>query len=326
MSLLAILRTILRHKVATMPIVLLTLVGVGYVVAFTTPVYEAKASYAFINPPGPPSPAEVARDPNLANIQADNPYTRFADQSVVVDILVRKVVSGQVRRELLKEGADPRYDVIPSRQFGSSPIAEVTGVGATAAIAETTARTVSEALRYQLKALQAAEGVAPRYMIRALEVEGPEGARLRVASRVRSLVAVLGLGTVVLFVMVSITEAFDIKRAERLDQVGGPELNDTTGRSPRGRRRGRPSVAQDREAGDDGDGLGPGVGTPETEAETPPAPAGARAGQPDRRSAAPAAWLPGSDGEEEAETSPAPEQSPGRQRSTDSTEGKAPVE
>lgn len=213
---LMIAKALLRHKVISLVVAGLTLAGVVYIVAFTPAVYEVTSSYAFFNPPGPPSAAAVAKDPSLADINADNPFTRFADQAVVIDIIARSVNSDRAREELESKGADYRYTVVPSRRFGSSsPIAEVNGVGDSAGQAINTAKLVGSALERELRALQEAESVDERYMIRTVVVDPPEAARLRISSRLRSLVAVFGLGTVLLFVLVSVAEALDAHRAAR---------------------------------------------------------------------------------------------------------------
>ena len=87
MDLLLIARKIWRYKLATLPVIFLTLCGAVYAVAFKDPVYEAKSSYLLINPPAPPTAEEIARNPQLGRVNADNPYTRYADQSVVVEVL-----------------------------------------------------------------------------------------------------------------------------------------------------------------------------------------------------------------------------------------------
>ena len=133
MDLLLIARTIWRYKLATLPVIVLTLCGVVYAVAVKDPVYEAKSSYVLINPPAPPTPDEVAHDPALGRVNADNPYTRFTDPSVVIQVLTGALNSESARRALEDAGADSRYTVAPSAEPGyfTSPIVYITGVGAT---------------------------------------------------------------------------------------------------------------------------------------------------------------------------------------------------
>jgi hypothetical protein len=87
-------------------------------------------------------------------------------------------------------------------------------VGPTPEKALETTRLVSAALEKELRDIQVRESVNERYLIRAVQVESTDEARLRVSSRLRSLVAVLALGTFLLFVLVSIADAVGIKRAE----------------------------------------------------------------------------------------------------------------
>lgn len=222
MSILAILETIWRHKLAALPVILATLAGAAYVVALSEPTYEAKASFVFINPPAPPTPAQIEREPSLAGVKADNPFTRFPDQSVVVDVLARRVNSEEVRTELVRQGADKRYEVVPSRRFGSSvPILEVVGVGATPDSAMITLRLVGDRVEKELQALQTMEGVDPRFLIRALEVEASPKARARVSSKARSLVGILALGALATLTAVSLAEAIGTRRAARRERLGG---------------------------------------------------------------------------------------------------------
>ena len=75
-------------------------------VAVKEPVYEASSSYILINPPAPPTPEDIARDPSLGRINSDNPYTRFADQSVMIEVLASTMASESAQRALLEAGAD----------------------------------------------------------------------------------------------------------------------------------------------------------------------------------------------------------------------------
>ena len=98
MDLLSIARKIWRYKLSTLPVLFLTLCGAIYVVAVKEPVYEASSSFILINPPAPPTAEEIARDPALGRINSDNPYTRFSDQSVVVEVLASSLTSPSALR------------------------------------------------------------------------------------------------------------------------------------------------------------------------------------------------------------------------------------
>jgi hypothetical protein len=219
-DLLLIARKIWRYKLATLPVIVLTLCGAVYAVAVKDPVYEAKSSYVLINPPAPPTAEEIARDPALGRVNADNPYTRFADQSVVVQVLTGALSSESARRALEDQGADSRYTVAPSSELGySSPIVQITGVGATPRNAVHTAEVVGDALKRELDRMQAVRGVDPKYEIKTHAVEPPAGAELRASGQARTLVAVLALGAVLLFMVVSVADAVTNMRRQRWERA-----------------------------------------------------------------------------------------------------------
>lgn len=225
MNLLSIARKLWRYKLLTVPVVLLTLCGAVYVVAIKEPVYEASSSYVLINPPAPPTPEDVAREPSLGRINADNPYTRFSDQSVIVEVLASSMANVSAQRALLQAGADPRYTVERASQFGySSPILKITAQASTPKVAVRSAKLVGSAVTRQLNEMQQAEGVDSLYRIKAHKVETAGGAQLRASSQLRSLVGVLGLGAVLLFVVVSVGDALATLRMERTGRRASSQL------------------------------------------------------------------------------------------------------
>jgi hypothetical protein len=216
MDLLSIVRKIWRYKLVTLPVLLLTLCGAIYVAAVKDPVYEASSSFVLINPPAPPTAEDIARDPALGRIDSDNPYTRFSDQSVVVEVLASSITSPSAMRTLEKAGADPRYTVAPASEFGySSPLVQITAQGWTPEAAMRSAKLVTDAVTRELERMQQAEGVNPEYRIRARQLDAPDSAELRASGQLRMLVAVLALGAVLLFVVVSAADALAALRAER---------------------------------------------------------------------------------------------------------------
>ena len=220
MDLLSIARKFWRYKLLTAPIVLLTLVGAAYVVAVKQPVYEAKSSFVLLNPPAPPTAEDIARDPSLAKINSDNPYTRFGDQSVVIQVLSSTMSGDSARRALVKAGADERYTVAPNAEFGySSPIVEITAAGPSAQAAMRSATIIGEATTKELNRMQEAYRIDEHYRIKAIPVETPDEAKLQASGKLRSLVGVLGLGAVLLFIVVSVVDAFAALRVEQTRRV-----------------------------------------------------------------------------------------------------------
>jgi hypothetical protein len=216
MSLLLIARKVWRYKLATLPILALIVVGAFYAIAVKTSVYEAASTYILVNPPPPPTDTEIAHDPSLGRLDSDNPYTRFSDQTVLVQVLSSRLTSEEGRAALAKRGADPSYTAAPSAEFGSSaPILQITGTGPTPAAAVKTAELVGTALTEELTRMQKVRGVSEKYRIKAQEVVAPHGATLKASGKLRMLVAVFGLGVVLMFLVVSVADALSTIRAER---------------------------------------------------------------------------------------------------------------
>jgi hypothetical protein len=229
MSLLLIVTKLWKYKFVTLPIVAVTLVGSFYVVAVAAPTYETTASYILVNPPPGPTEADIQQNPALKRVHADNPYTRFSDGgSVLVQVLTSRLSSDATRLMLVKQGADPNYIAAPSVSFGFGvPLLEITGTGTTAAQAVATANLVGQALSNELNRMQA--GIDPTYRINAEDVVPAHDAKLKPTGKLRSLVAVLALGTILLFLAVSVLDAVNALRAQWArrrfeDETGGSEV------------------------------------------------------------------------------------------------------
>jgi hypothetical protein len=222
MSLLLILGKLWKYKFATLPVLVLILVGAFYVIAVKAPTYEASSTYILVSPPAPPTDEEIARDPALGKIHADNPYTRYGDQTVVVQLLASRMNSEEGIRALAAQGAGP-YTVDSTPVFGSSaPIAQITTMGATPAAAIKTAQLVGRALTRELDGMQAARGTDSKYRIKADAVVVARDATLKASGKLRAFVAVFALGIVLLFIVVSVGDALSALRAQ-WRQGSGPQ-------------------------------------------------------------------------------------------------------
>jgi hypothetical protein len=222
MNLFSIARKLWRHKLVALPIVLLILCGVVYVVAVKQPVYEASSSYILINPPAPPTPADIERDPALGRLNSDNPYTRFTDESVMVDVLASSMMSESARRALVRAGADSRYMVTPSSGSTSGftkPIVQITAQGWSPEAAMRSAKLVGNALTGELARMQQVEGVDPGYRIRAQLVDPPDSAKVQASAQLRPLIGVLVLGVVLLLGVVVVADAMVTLRTGRIGQM-----------------------------------------------------------------------------------------------------------
>jgi capsular polysaccharide biosynthesis protein len=223
MDLISIFRAVWRHKLVTIPVILLTCLGAFYVVAIKAPVYEASASFALVYPPAPPTQAQIAADPKLAKINTSNPLLGYSDPSAVTQIVISLVGAPSSQQALVKAGAGTQYQIVPSA--GSTQIMSITGVGSTPQAAVLSANLVTQAAKNALHQVQANQGVNPRYMITSYQLVVPNQAAQKLSGKLRSLVAVLGLGVLLLFIGISIAEAIgkgkDKRQVESSTAAGG---------------------------------------------------------------------------------------------------------
>ncbi len=243
MDLLAMFRAVLRNRLFTIPVILLMLSRWCMGVLLLLANIRGHLGLRSLRAAGRASASEIAEDPALAEVNADNPYARV-DPSVVVGILVKRVGGPRARAALTAEGADPRYKIGSAGAYGvASPTVDITGVGSTAASAVKTADLVGDRMEKELDDIQSAQLVDDRYMVTAVQTEAVQGAQLKESSRLRSLLGVLGAGLVLLFVAVSIGEAIRSLRKER--------YGDTRRSSSRTRRRvDRVATSNGRDGGD----------------------------------------------------------------------------
>jgi len=244
MDLLSITRTLWRRRVLVVPVVALTIAGLAYVAVLTKPLYQMTIDYVFVPPPNPPTPAQIAQDPSLGMVDSINVFSRFSDQSIVADSIISRMTSSSMQQELVDAGADKRFTVSPVSLYGSpEPMVEVAGTGSTAAEAQRTGALVGAALRRSLYSMQRSLGTNPDYMFTALQV-GSSPPRLKVSGKLRSMAAVVGVGALLLFMVVSVADALEERRGEtqgsRSPTIavmgGGPGIvaNGSTGGTPNG--------------------------------------------------------------------------------------------
>jgi hypothetical protein len=234
-DLLTIWQTIWRRRWVALPVLLLTVVVAGWAVLLRPPVYESSATLLLLQPPGPPTPTQLQRDPALAGLNADNPYTRVYDPAVLIAVVADVVGSEPARRGLAGQGADDRYVITNTVRYGlSSPLVEITGTAATPAQATRTTGLVATAFAQQLRQLQAAEHVSPRYFVMVRMVDGPAAGRPRASDKVRVLVGVFGLGLIGLFSVISVADALGTMRARRRAYRSGRHRPAAPGPAPAG--------------------------------------------------------------------------------------------
>lgn len=214
MDLLSIAEILWRRKIVTIPVIVLTALAAFYVVKVKPPIYQAQSSLLMV-PPSPPTAAQIAANPQLAKINPNNPYINYGDLSVVADTLIDTVTDSSNQQALVAKGADPRYELTLSTDYGNPPIIDITGIGRTPQIAMRSAQLVTEAAEADLVTLQTDQGVNTLYMIKGTQLVTPSYASQSVSGKLRTLIAVLAAGVLMLFVAVSLIEAVDRRRREK---------------------------------------------------------------------------------------------------------------
>jgi len=214
MDLLSIIRAVWRCKVVTIPVILLTLLGAFYVVKIKPPVYDAQSSLLMLAPPGPPTASQIAADPKLKKQNSNNPYNAYGSLSVIADSVIERVTSAAAQPALLRQGANPQYQLALSTDPSFPPIIVITGVGNTPQEAILTANVVTRAAASDVYKLQQANGTGSQYMIKPVQLVKPTTATRSSSSKLRALIAVLGLGAVLLFIAVSVTDALSKRRKD----------------------------------------------------------------------------------------------------------------
>jgi hypothetical protein len=222
-DLLALAASLRRHRIVTLVMLVLTLVGAIGVLKVMPRDFNAYASYVLVNPVPPPTDRDVASNPSLAQGNSNNPYLRFASEGTVGQVLVARLSGDAVRQALVGEGADPGYTV--SQSPNSLQIMDLVGTGRSAQEAEKTLELMSDRVQAELHAMQQVYGADDSTLITVLPVAPPTDAHLIVSGTVRTLVGVVAAGVLVLFAAISLAEA----RRRIREETDGTAVDGTPG-------------------------------------------------------------------------------------------------
>jgi Chain length determinant protein len=222
MDLVSIVRALLRHKRLTITVILLTAVAGLAVIKLQPSVYSTSASVLLENPQGQATKSQISKDPSLKTASPFNPFLSYGDLDVAANAVLDLVNSPAVESELTKAGVDPRYTLTLSSDTDNPPIIDVSGVGSSAQSAIENATLLTNTIKTDLYQIQVAQGINPFYMITAVELIKPNQAYHASSGRTKSLAAVAGIGILLLFIVISASDAVDEwRRNSRRDAVAG---------------------------------------------------------------------------------------------------------
>jgi hypothetical protein len=221
-DLLNVLRTLRRFKWTTITVAGLTLGAIAILVFAVPKVYQVDAAYVLVNP-SVPSDAELARRPDLAAENRDNPYLRFTSQSMVGQVLATRMSSDDVRRDMLGQGISDDYVVSPSNDYGGAgQIVTVSGVGPSPEAASHATEVIVGRMVSELRGMQKVYGAVDRYLITLIPVQAPGEAKRVVSGQLRSVIAVGGVGLIILFAAISVRQAMDSRPKDPAERGAAP--------------------------------------------------------------------------------------------------------
>jgi capsular polysaccharide biosynthesis protein len=242
MDLFTIAATMWRHKIATIPIIVIILIGAAYIMVVKPPTYTSNAEVLLVSPPAGPTTAQIAADPALGKVDTNNPYLAYGSLVQVADVVIEVANSPTVATTLQSEGVTSKFTVALDNSFQNPPIIQVSGTGSNSAVATNTATLVTAEVIDALHQIQVAQKVNPAYMITAQEYVKPTLATKSSSSKLRLLIGFVALGLILMLIAVSIAQSLERRRNARNAAPAGP-------RSTRGKEReplsGKPDFAGD---------------------------------------------------------------------------------
>ena len=221
MDLITIAKSLWRVKWVSLVLLLATIGGgIGVIVA-VPPTYEATGSYLFFQPAAVPT-----TNPKTGEVESDNPFLRFGDPSVLLNVVARRVSDTESTERLVKKGASTDFTVQPSTRYGfSSPIIDINAQADSADLAINTVNLVGKAVADEVIAVQAEEGADARYMVTPRPIEIPQEATQRLARPLRMLLAVFALGGISMLMLAAIVQSWT-QRGSR--QTADPNIDSGT--------------------------------------------------------------------------------------------------
>jgi hypothetical protein len=221
MDVLSLLRLLGRHWRVTAPAALLTVLGLVAALQFSSPNYEATGSVLLLSPPEPPDVNDL---PVGTPAPVVGPFARYGDLAVVSDVLARFMDSDSKRAEFESQGVTG-YDVAANR-LERGPVVDVTGQGPNPDVAIQSTKIVLKEVEAVLLELQQDEGADPAYFVTSTPLEPPSTATAMYGSTVRVAIGALAVGTVCMFGLAVLAEAFARRRTNRPTAVARPVLSD----------------------------------------------------------------------------------------------------
>ncbi|GAA4760155.1 hypothetical protein [Citricoccus nitrophenolicus] len=223
---LSVLKTLWTHKWVAMPMVVLTVLACAYGMFWAPRSYESSATFALAMP-SVPTERELENDPELVALNADNPYLRWNDTSLLAQVVIARVSSNDVAKELEGRGLSTDFTLVAPAGTTSGMLT-ITATDTSPENAANTVAFLAEAFTGVLREVQKVNNADDLYLVEAMPISGPTPPEEVFSSRLRST-AVLGVvGGLLLFGAVSLAQSVSESRRRGREAAAEAVVEDTT--------------------------------------------------------------------------------------------------
>jgi Sec-independent protein translocase protein TatA len=219
-----VLRRIWQQRWFALPALVIAIVAAVLVFLFGPRDYESTASYALVNP-DIPTAAEIAADPALGKLDANNPYLRSSDPTLVGNVAMTQLNAPGTADELQAKGLGTTYTAAPAAG-ASGFIVQITASGSTPAQSIATTKELGIMFTGALRSIQTVDGADDRYLYTALEVSTPDRATEKLSSRLRTVIIVAVGGVILIFAAISLGTWVSAMRRRRNAAAAEAPAND----------------------------------------------------------------------------------------------------
>jgi hypothetical protein len=147
-------------------------------------------------------------------LNANNPYLRSPDSSLLTQVVIAKLSDPAYVEELKASGFTTEFKIAPVASLGMG-LVSISANADSEPQSESTARLIGERFGATLRDVQKVNGADDRYLYTPILVRGPGPAQELFSSRLRSVIMVGIAGAVLLFAAVSVAQSLSIRRQQR---------------------------------------------------------------------------------------------------------------
>lgn len=172
-------------------------------------------SYA-LAAPDVPSEYQLEQNKELAKVNADNPYLRTGDSSLLSQVVISKLSDPEVAEGLEASGLGTEFTIAPVQNLGMG-LVQITASAQSEESAVRTAQELGNQFTTTVESTQEVNNAYSSYLYTAIPVRGPGPAQELYSSRLRSLIMVGIAGAVLLFGVVSVAQSVSQRRERSMD-------------------------------------------------------------------------------------------------------------